>query len=195
MLLWARQAVRSVMAKGPSRGAHAAYRALPPPPLPGRCAGATVVVEEFLTGEEASFFAFIDGESCVPLVGAQVRTACRWLVRGQVSSQGGGPLTLRAGTLGWAGLLEEAERTPGSTAVEHMAAAGRWAHTEPLACRPRPSTATSFVGNRACAFRWLRTPALPTALAGSQSGGRGGHWPQHRRHGQLLAGPGAHARD
>lgn len=34
-------------------------------------AGATVVVEEFLTGEEASFFAFIDGESCVPLVGAQ----------------------------------------------------------------------------------------------------------------------------
>lgn len=38
----------------------------------GRAAGATVVVEEFLTGEEASFFAFIDGENCVPLVGAQV---------------------------------------------------------------------------------------------------------------------------
>lgn len=31
------------------------------------------MVEEFLTGEEASFFAFIDGENCVPLVGAQVR--------------------------------------------------------------------------------------------------------------------------
>ncbi|KAI7846480.1 hypothetical protein COHA_000015 [Chlorella ohadii] len=34
-------------------------------------AGTTVVVEEFLTGEEASFFAFIDGENCIPLVGAQ----------------------------------------------------------------------------------------------------------------------------
>lgn len=31
------------------------------------------MVEEFLTGEEASFFAFIDGETCIPLVGAQVR--------------------------------------------------------------------------------------------------------------------------
>ena len=31
-----------------------------------------MVVEEFLTGEEASFFAFIDGENCIPLVGAQV---------------------------------------------------------------------------------------------------------------------------
>ncbi len=30
------------------------------------------MVEEFLTGEEASFFAFIDGENCIPLVGAQV---------------------------------------------------------------------------------------------------------------------------
>ena len=35
-------------------------------------AGATVVVEEFLDGEEASFFALVDGESCIPLVGAQV---------------------------------------------------------------------------------------------------------------------------
>lgn len=34
-------------------------------------AGATIVVEEFLTGEEASFFALIDGETCIPLVGAQ----------------------------------------------------------------------------------------------------------------------------
>ncbi|GAB4820703.1 hypothetical protein N2152v2_007749 [Parachlorella kessleri] len=34
-------------------------------------AGAQIVVEEFLTGEEASFFAFIDGETCIPLVGAQ----------------------------------------------------------------------------------------------------------------------------
>lgn len=31
-----------------------------------------MVVEEFLEGEEASFFAFIDGENCTPLVGAQV---------------------------------------------------------------------------------------------------------------------------
>ena len=35
-------------------------------------AGAEVVVEEFLTGEEASFFALVDGEACIPLVGAQV---------------------------------------------------------------------------------------------------------------------------
>jgi phosphoribosylamine-glycine ligase len=35
-------------------------------------AGAQIVIEEFLTGEEASFFAFIDGETCIPLVGAQV---------------------------------------------------------------------------------------------------------------------------
>lgn len=43
-------------------------------PSPG-CSlpGTTVVVEEFLDGEEASFFAFIDGENCTPLVGAQVR--------------------------------------------------------------------------------------------------------------------------
>lgn len=34
-------------------------------------AGDTIVVEEFLTGEEASFFALIDGETCIPLVGAQ----------------------------------------------------------------------------------------------------------------------------
>lgn len=34
-------------------------------------AGATVVVEEFLDGEEASFFALVDGERCVPLAGAQ----------------------------------------------------------------------------------------------------------------------------
>ena len=38
-----------------------------------------MVVEEFLDGEEASFFAFIDGESCVPLVGAQARR-CRLLL-------------------------------------------------------------------------------------------------------------------
>ncbi|MAB14836.1 phosphoribosylamine--glycine ligase [Parvibaculum sp.] len=34
-------------------------------------AGAEVVVEEFLTGEEASFFAICDGELAVPLVAAQ----------------------------------------------------------------------------------------------------------------------------
>lgn len=39
-----------------------------------------MVVEEFLAGEEASFFAFIDGENCVPLVGAQVSptVGARW---------------------------------------------------------------------------------------------------------------------
>jgi phosphoribosylamine--glycine ligase len=34
-------------------------------------AGAEVVVEEFLTGEEASFFALIDGETAIPLASAQ----------------------------------------------------------------------------------------------------------------------------
>jgi phosphoribosylamine--glycine ligase len=34
-------------------------------------AGAEVVIEEFLTGEEASFFALCDGESAIPLVSAQ----------------------------------------------------------------------------------------------------------------------------
>lgn len=33
--------------------------------------GAEIVVEEFLAGEEASFFALIDGETCVALVSAQ----------------------------------------------------------------------------------------------------------------------------
>jgi hypothetical protein len=30
------------------------------------------VVEEFLDGEEASFFALVNGEECVPLIAAQV---------------------------------------------------------------------------------------------------------------------------
>jgi phosphoribosylamine--glycine ligase len=34
-------------------------------------AGERIVIEEFLDGEEASFFALIDGETCIPLVGAQ----------------------------------------------------------------------------------------------------------------------------
>jgi len=34
-------------------------------------AGATLVVEEFLDGEEASFFALVDGETAVPLASAQ----------------------------------------------------------------------------------------------------------------------------
>lgn len=36
------------------------------------CSGSEVVVEEFLDGEEASFFALIDGENCVALASAQV---------------------------------------------------------------------------------------------------------------------------
>lgn len=35
------------------------------------CTGAEIVVEEFLDGEEASFFALIDGETCVALASAQ----------------------------------------------------------------------------------------------------------------------------
>jgi phosphoribosylamine--glycine ligase len=34
-------------------------------------AGSSVVIEEFLVGEEASFFALCDGEHALPLVGAQ----------------------------------------------------------------------------------------------------------------------------
>lgn len=34
-------------------------------------AGSRIVVEEFLGGEEASFFALVDGETCIPLAGAQ----------------------------------------------------------------------------------------------------------------------------
>ena len=41
--------------------------------LSGRfgAAGAEIVIEEFMTGEEASFFAFTDGEAILPLVAAQ----------------------------------------------------------------------------------------------------------------------------
>lgn len=35
-------------------------------------AGTEIVVEEFLDGEEASYFALIDGETCVALASAQV---------------------------------------------------------------------------------------------------------------------------
>lgn len=38
-------------------------------------AGASVVVEEYMAGEEASFFAVTDGDFSVPLVSAQVRFA------------------------------------------------------------------------------------------------------------------------
>jgi len=40
-------------------------------------AGDKVVIEEFLTGEEASFFALVDGERAIPLVGAQDHKAAR----------------------------------------------------------------------------------------------------------------------
>lgn len=36
-----------------------------------RVAGAEIVVEDFLEGEEASFFALVDGETCVALASAQ----------------------------------------------------------------------------------------------------------------------------
>ena len=35
--------------------------------------GDELVIEEFLEGEEASFFALVDGEKVVPLIAAQVR--------------------------------------------------------------------------------------------------------------------------
>ena len=37
----------------------------------GEQAGAEVVIEEFLVGEEASFFALVDGENAVPMIAAQ----------------------------------------------------------------------------------------------------------------------------
>ena len=36
------------------------------------CSGSEIIVEEFLDGEEASFFALIDGSNCVALASAQV---------------------------------------------------------------------------------------------------------------------------
>lgn len=36
------------------------------------CAGSNIVVEEFLEGEEASFFALLDGSTCLALASAQV---------------------------------------------------------------------------------------------------------------------------
>lgn len=36
------------------------------------CAGSRIVVEEFLDGEEASFFALLDGHTCLALASAQV---------------------------------------------------------------------------------------------------------------------------
>lgn len=38
-------------------------------------AGNEIVVEEFLEGEEVSFFALIDGETCIPLASAQVQAS------------------------------------------------------------------------------------------------------------------------
>lgn len=35
-------------------------------------AGSNIVVEEFLDGEEASFFALLDGKTCLALASAQV---------------------------------------------------------------------------------------------------------------------------
>jgi phosphoribosylamine---glycine ligase len=35
------------------------------------CAGSRVIIEEFLDGEEASFFALVDGETALPLESAQ----------------------------------------------------------------------------------------------------------------------------
>lgn len=35
------------------------------------CAGGKVIIEEFLEGEEASFFALVDGENAIPLESAQ----------------------------------------------------------------------------------------------------------------------------
>lgn len=34
--------------------------------------GSNIVVEEFLDGEEASYFALLDGHTCLPLASAQV---------------------------------------------------------------------------------------------------------------------------
>ena len=39
------------------------------------CTGNEIVIEEFLDGEEVSFFALIDGQTCLPLASAQVSSA------------------------------------------------------------------------------------------------------------------------
>jgi hypothetical protein len=58
---------------GPHRRRAAVPGALTWPrlPAPAAPAGSEVVVEEFLDGEEASFFALLDGESAVALASAQ----------------------------------------------------------------------------------------------------------------------------
>ena len=43
-----------------------------PRDIPIYSAGSEVIVEEFLDGEEASFFALVDGRTCVALASAQV---------------------------------------------------------------------------------------------------------------------------
>ena len=40
-------------------------------------AGSNIVVEEFLDGEEASFFALLDGHTCLALASAQVSALAR----------------------------------------------------------------------------------------------------------------------
>ena len=42
------------------------------PVFPNIVAGSQIVVEEFLIGEEASFFALLDGNTCLALASAQV---------------------------------------------------------------------------------------------------------------------------
>ena len=44
-------------------------------------AGSRVVIEEFMAGEEASFFAITDGEKVFPLVSAQVPPRARRVVQ------------------------------------------------------------------------------------------------------------------
>lgn len=85
-------------------------------------AGARVVIEEFLEGEEASFFALVDGEAVLPLAGAQDYK--------QVGEGDSGPNTGGMGTLSPTPVLDPAmsERVMAEIVrptVEAMRAEGR----------------------------------------------------------------------
>ena len=47
-------------------------------------AGEEIVVEEFLAGEEASFFALVDGETALPLAAAQITSGRATAIRGPI---------------------------------------------------------------------------------------------------------------
>ncbi len=48
--------------------------------------GDSLVIEEYMDGEEASFFALVNGEDCVQLIAAQVRHTRYWREQGMCAA-------------------------------------------------------------------------------------------------------------